>query len=63
MFKSKLTLAASIPLLLIAIVLLFPLKDGATVPAAARNAVLFDKTAVQYIVADTIERQFGFCES
>jgi len=40
MYKSKFTRIACIPLLLIAIVLLFPLKDGASIPAAARNAVI-----------------------
>ena len=40
MLKSKLKLIISIALLLIAIVLLFPLKDGASPSAAARNAIL-----------------------
>ena len=40
MLKSKLKLIISIALLLIAIVLLFPLKDGASPSADARNAIL-----------------------
>jgi hypothetical protein len=40
LLKSKLKLIISIALLLIAIVLLFPLKDGASPSAAARNAIL-----------------------
>ena len=38
--KSKLKLIISIPLLLIAIVLLLPFKDGGSPSAAARNAIL-----------------------
>jgi hypothetical protein len=38
--KSKLTLIAAIALLLIAIVLLLPFKDGGSPSEAARNAVL-----------------------
>jgi len=40
MFKSKLTRIASIALLLIAILLLLPFKDGGSPSEAARNAVL-----------------------